>query len=222
MKTVSLAVAKYREDVGWLSEVGVPYHVYDKGGGPTEWQALPNVGREAQTYLHHCLTHYHDLTDIVVFSQGDPLDHAPDFLKSVSSLVNLAKKNRLSQITPYLDLCKKYMGHLVRPRGWVRPLFTEFAPRFLGGPMREGYYFHGSGALFAVKKEAILQRSLADYMEAEEWVLKTYRSPWIMELVWAYFFGLASEPGSLLDKNPLVATMTVNHPKHANLKEHPL
>ena len=42
---------------------------------------LPNVGREADTYLHHILARYDDLADVVVFCQGNPLDHCPQFLE---------------------------------------------------------------------------------------------------------------------------------------------
>jgi hypothetical protein len=204
------------EDVNWLSEVGVPYHVYDKGGKPSEWVRLPNVGREAQTYLHHCMTNYASLSDLVVFCQGDPLRHSQDFFKSVSSLARLDWEGNLSKIPTYLDLCSKFAGHYLKPLDWVEPLFSQFAPRHLDLPMPPGHYYHGSGATFAVKKEAIQARPVSDYVDLEAWVLGNHRGPWLMELIWAYFWAgksqLVSEAKTMLDMTNQVGGMTVLHP----------
>jgi hypothetical protein len=43
---------------------------------------LPNVGREADTYLRHIVQNYEGcLADVTVFCQGNPFEHSPDFLK---------------------------------------------------------------------------------------------------------------------------------------------
>ena len=78
MAALELVVARYREDIRWLRRVPRAFavSVYDKGGdGPG--QPLPNVGREAHTYLHHIVSAYDRLADLTVFSQGKPFDHVP-------------------------------------------------------------------------------------------------------------------------------------------------
>jgi hypothetical protein len=90
-----LVIARYAEDLAWLAEVppGFEIHIYNKGA-PIRSDAViaraasiaerPNEGRESETYL----THVADLTgadrgtedDFVVFAQGDPFEHSPDFL----------------------------------------------------------------------------------------------------------------------------------------------
>ena len=69
-----VVVARYREDLRWLAPVArwaTRVFVYDKGGGEVREEdrglyarpnvtrvVLPNVGREAHTYLHHMVEHY--------------------------------------------------------------------------------------------------------------------------------------------------------------------
>ena len=80
---IRLVVARYREDVSWLRALGLPCVVYNKGpeldpaGLPpgTRVETLPNIGREAHTYLTHILAHYDRMPRHTVFVQGDPFAH---------------------------------------------------------------------------------------------------------------------------------------------------
>ena len=92
MNTVELVVARHAEDLGWLRRVPklIRVTVYNKGGaGPDHAVALPNVGREAHTYLHHVVQRYDELADATVFCQGKPFDHVPDLHKILQRLVRL-------------------------------------------------------------------------------------------------------------------------------------
>lgn len=84
----ALVVARHQEDVGWLTQaeqLGYDVFVYDKGGDPAAARPLPNVGREADTYLAHVEAEYDRLDgyDQIVFAQADPFPHAPDFLAAL-------------------------------------------------------------------------------------------------------------------------------------------
>ncbi len=104
MRTLELVVARHHEDLNWLRRVPKRFRitVYDKGASPLslpghalsgaatkrpcrrsnlEQITLPNVGREAHTYLHHVIRRYDELSDLTVFAQGKPFDHVPDFHK---------------------------------------------------------------------------------------------------------------------------------------------
>jgi len=81
---MELVVCRYGEDLSWVRNVprNVTVTVYDKspavaspwpGGHP-----LPNLGREAHTWLHHLVERYDSLADWTIFAQGRPFDHAPD------------------------------------------------------------------------------------------------------------------------------------------------
>lgn len=90
---LTLVVARYREDLEWL--VGLPEDVtvvvYNKGEEITDekvlgridhLEALPNQGRESDTYLHHLENYGHDGDEHwTAFTQGDPFSHNPAFLQ---------------------------------------------------------------------------------------------------------------------------------------------
>jgi hypothetical protein len=76
-RSVELVVARYDEDVSWISQCAADrVTVYDKGSSTTERSIrLPNVGREGHTYLTHIIHAYDNLADTVVFTQGRYDDH---------------------------------------------------------------------------------------------------------------------------------------------------
>ena len=92
-----LVIARYAEDLDWLAGVSPEFevHVYNKGAPVTSRAAIarassitdrPNEGRESETYLTHVAGlqaeapgDLHD-DSYVVFAQGDPFEHSPDFL----------------------------------------------------------------------------------------------------------------------------------------------
>lgn len=79
--SLELVVARHREDLRWLRKVPaqVRVTVYDKGGEAAGAIPLPNVGREAHTYLHHIVSRYDDLAETTIFAQGKPFDHVSTF-----------------------------------------------------------------------------------------------------------------------------------------------
>lgn len=84
---LELVVARYREDLSWLRELALPARVYNKGPEPdasigpaalppgVTVTALPNVGREAHTYLTHIVARYDALPEWTAFLQGNPFAH---------------------------------------------------------------------------------------------------------------------------------------------------
>lgn len=82
---IDFVVAKYQEDISWIkdivSQTNNKLFVYDKSPDPIEGSIpLPNVGREAHTYLHHIITHYDSIKNSAVgdktfFLQGHIKDH---------------------------------------------------------------------------------------------------------------------------------------------------
>jgi len=76
---IKLIIAKYRENIDWIAKLGYDYVVYDKGGNAAENSIiLPNIGREAHTYLTHIVREYDSLAEVNVFMQGNPFDHIDD------------------------------------------------------------------------------------------------------------------------------------------------
>ena len=78
LKDYEIVVAHYNEKLDWLAPKADHAHVYHKGTdlqSPSTmklygWEKLPNVGREAHTYLHHIINNYETLPEYTVFLQG--------------------------------------------------------------------------------------------------------------------------------------------------------
>ena len=72
-----IVIARYAEDVAWAE--GRSALIYNKGSAvqtKAKQFFLPNLGREAHTYLHHIISTWDDLADTTLFTQGG-LDHLP-------------------------------------------------------------------------------------------------------------------------------------------------
>ncbi len=180
---LQLVVAHYREDLSWLEDFSVlPVTVYSKGGtGPNE---LPNVGREAHTYLHHIIENYDSLADVTVFLQGDPRDHVPDVFEKIWSVDSRTQYRELSDLMLVDDA-------LGRPPQPGLPLAT-FYERLFEAAAPE-YYCCRVGACFAVSRDNIRQRSLDFYRRALNLVLTEDRGPWCIERLWHFIFQTKSE-----------------------------
>lgn len=80
--TKELVIARYEEDIDWIKnyiDIFDRITIYNKGDDiQLPWfdnpkisiKNLPNVGREAHTYLHHFYTNYDNLCDDIICSQG--------------------------------------------------------------------------------------------------------------------------------------------------------
>jgi hypothetical protein len=91
-----LIVARYNEDPAWLLKVPADWRIflYNKGDPITDPKVLqridvledrPNYGREADSYLAHIASRRSSDARWVVFAQGDPFPHSPDFLALLDS-----------------------------------------------------------------------------------------------------------------------------------------
>ena len=82
-------VAHYAENLNWLGNLptNIQQTVYDKNPSTVHAGAtpLPNVGREAHTYLTHITERYNSLSEWTIFCQGKPFDHAYDFKKRLKA-----------------------------------------------------------------------------------------------------------------------------------------
>jgi hypothetical protein len=103
---MDIVIARYKENLSWTKHIPDNYRVFVYNKEPlfyvgkyntripapqviidhpnTTLTRLPNVGREADTYLTHIIDRYDELADVTVFAQGDPFPHSPDFLKLLS------------------------------------------------------------------------------------------------------------------------------------------
>lgn len=79
MTTISLIIARHKEDVSWSDRFVNNRLVYNKGPDVDYSSiALPNVGNEGNTYLEHIIRNYNNLDDYSVFVQGSIYDDHVD------------------------------------------------------------------------------------------------------------------------------------------------
>lgn len=82
-----IVVAKYNEDLNWLNSLnGGKVTIYNKGkDDSSDSVKLPNIGREPQTYFHHIVNNYDNLSEWTFFTQGNPFDHVRNFVEIVNN-----------------------------------------------------------------------------------------------------------------------------------------
>ena len=85
-----IVVARYNENLGWTKNFSNVI-VYNKGNPLSDdfnHFALNNVGREGHTYYKHIYDNYDNLTDYIIFLQGNPFDHSPHIISNLNNYVN--------------------------------------------------------------------------------------------------------------------------------------
>lgn len=195
---IELVVARYAEDLGWLRNVPeqIRVMVYDKNVEHPYPDSirLPNVGREAHTYLQHIVTRYDSLAPLTIFCQGKPFDHAFDFHTTLRALASDPR-----QVEAFL-----WLGHIIDTddgRGWR--LFVPWSKNedgheldmagFYGvlfGDAGPQHYVFRLGAQFAVTSELIRSRSREFYERALEISVNFPDAAHCFERSWDKVFGV--------------------------------
>ncbi len=193
-------VARCGEDLAWTRNIppGVRLAVYDKTPGGGAWPgsvALPNVGREAHTHLHHLAERYDSLSAVTVFCQGKPFDHAHDLHGTLRELA----AGRLV-VADFL-----WLGFIIDTddrRG--RRLFVSWSKNperreldmdalhagVFGGPGPEWYAFRPGGQ-FAVARACARGRAREFYAKARELSAALPDAAHGFERMWDRVFGVA-------------------------------
>lgn len=175
---LELVVAHYTENLNWLRNLptGVQKTVYTKSSEPiTEHTTipLPNIGREAHTYLHHLVNRYDSLADWTIFCQGKPFDHAYDFKKTVRAFDSVVWDDAQNHLF-------RWLGHLIdTDDNQGHRLFVPWSKnedgrhldllgfhRALFGTDGPDLYTFVLGAQFAVHKTVLLNRPRSFYEHA--------------------------------------------------------
>jgi hypothetical protein len=196
-----LVVARYDEAPQWLKNIPPAWKtfIYDKGRTRLRGSlCLPNIGREAHTYLYHIITHYHALADLTVFVQGHPFDHFPrlhPFLRETAA--NPEAEPDFRWLGFFVDQDDPHGRRLFVP--WSKNSTGQELPtgeifqRVTGLPPPELFTFYG-GAHFVVRRERVQRLPLAYYERA---LMETVRHPLAahaFERFWDRFFQVDGIP----------------------------
>ena len=90
MINVSIVVAWYNENREWSNHFSNVI-VYNKGKplvNSDNEKLMLNVGKEGHTYYKHIYDNYDNLSDYIVFLQGNPFDHSPNIISNLKRLLN--------------------------------------------------------------------------------------------------------------------------------------
>ena len=200
--TLELVVARHTEDLRWLRRVPDSWRitVYDKGGGTEGAEPLPNVGREAHSYLHHLVTRYDDLADLTVFVQGKPFDHVPDLHTLLRKLADGSESVAGFRWLGFLidwddpDGSRLYQAWSKNPE--KRPLpGREFHRRVWGVDPGDRWIFYG-GAHFGVTADVVRSRERSFYANCLDVSTHLDEAAHCFERTWDKVFGVNGIPGS--------------------------
>lgn len=210
---LELVVARYTEDLAWLrkSPANLTITVYDKspdasGGQQAIW--LPNVGREAHTYMHHIASRYDSLAEWTVFCQGKPFDHAYDFKKTMRAYAaNPTTIGSFQWLGHLIDTDDNRGERLFRP--WSknedgRGIDMQGFHQALFGTDGPTYYTFVLGAQFVVHRDVIRRRSLSFYERALSISTTFPDAAHCYERSWDRVFGIVG-----IDPNWLAGRQTV-------------
>ena len=167
---MEVVVAQYKEDIEWTRKLPYKVTIYTKGD-----HLLPNIGREAHTYLYHIITRWDSLAEHTAFVQGYPFDHAPGLLQDLA-----AAPREFRHLGPRLS-CDRggwphhgglNVGGIADAVGLVQ---TEFP--------------FSAGAQFVVSCERIHSRPLVFYhVLMSVLVTNLGEAPWVYERLWESIF----------------------------------
>jgi len=216
--SIELVVARHEEDLRWLRRVphSIRISVYNKGRTPAlpdglsgsarlREQELPNVGREAHTYLTHLFERYKELAPTTIFCQGHPFDHAPDFHNRLRALAGGREIPEPFLWYGFLDDTDDPCGQRLFVPWSKNPERRELSTgqlfeELLGEKSPSWFHFRG-GAQFCVTQEAVIQRSREFYARALKSTLENPDAAHSMERFWDRFFGPAMIDPESLDSN---------------------
>lgn len=172
-----IIVARYNEDIEWLSDQLDNCFIYNKGL-PLNIKneiMLDNVGRESETYLNYIINNYDNLPDILIFTQANISDHRK--INDINILLNLKKEAIiLDKSYPHIHFQSPFNQPWDKEWNFKNNIFylkdnyknnepIIFIDWFkkhinLEYPNPINIYTNG---IFSVKKELILNRSLEYY-----------------------------------------------------------
>ena len=188
-----LVISRYNENINWVDDLKLPYIIYNKGQTLPDHPNTqrPNVGREAETWLYHIITHYNCLAEYTIFLQGDPYDHC----KILNKILQDFPKNL-------------HLAHLYNTGCWglAEIQYKETAehvnsigvhPELLyGSKYKADLYCFSNGAQYAVHQTNILSKPLKYYKQLYDnitWTPSPYNyyqehAPWSIERIWPAIF----------------------------------
>lgn len=146
---------------------------------------LPNIGREAHTYLYHIVSNYYNLTDWTFFLQGNPFDHC----HNINSIIKQFPDEK-DLMHKYSDGCygiaDRYLNETVEELNKIL-VFPEIIQKDFFEIDRVKFHY-ACGAQYAVHKNNIRNKPWQFYFDMLNFYPWTEHEPWSMERLWPQIF----------------------------------
>lgn len=198
-KNIRIVISRYNEDLSWTDTLHYEKTIYNKGDNlELDHIQLPNIGREAHSYLYHIVNNYYSIDDWTIFLQGYPFDHCSNIIDII---------NRIPESLLLLKQCGPgcyYLSdkNLVETQKDVEHLrvYSQDLYDQLFITPKTTFEF-SSGAQYLVHKNNILNKPVNFYSN----ILSNYNwnshIPWSIERLWPDIFGNDSKI-RLVEENP--------------------
>ena len=199
--TKQLILARYNENIKWVNALppDIEVVVYNKGTGIGN--NLPNIGREAHTYLNHLCNG--KLADRMVFAQADPFYHCGNNFEKNMILFFHGTKDFQSLSSDILTISEMPFGDWEEFGSLNGRLYQNFheqssaiiqeAKKHFGDRINKGWEF-GPGACFGVSLEAVkavkpgLLNELLQYSQSNPANPVHGDESHVMERIWKLIF----------------------------------
>jgi hypothetical protein len=179
-----LIVSVYEEDISWLKSIDFAdeIFIYNKGNKfIVNSIKLPNIGREAHTFIYHIVKNYNNLPDFLITLQGCPFPHLRD--------INIDNINQVYKEYDYLKDKHSFHELLIDSSGLTKLCYSKY---FENTP---DVILFSPGAQWIVSKKIILSKSLNFYTHVLYELMIDRKSSsdgvvnaWTMEGLWNYIF----------------------------------
>jgi len=174
-----IVIARYNEDITYLSEYYKIVLVYNKGDSDTipinfEYINLPNIGRESHTYLYHIIQNYDNLADKTLFIQGNTKDHniysINDYFNN-SHFYGKKSTHEINFLKTFINHSGKYLKELLN-KNLKKSIYTPYQwINLLGIDITKLNKFEMVwGANFSISKELIHKKPIEFYKDIIKYV----------------------------------------------------
>ena len=177
-----LVVSVYNEDLSWVKSIDFAdkIFIYNKGNQFIDNSIrLPNVGREAHTFIYHIVNHYNNLPDYLITLQGCPFPHLRN--------INEENINEVFKNHNYTNQRHTFHELMIDNSGGTANLYQKY---FENVPNQMWF---GPGGQWIMPKEKILSKSLNFYTNVLYELMIDRKSSqdgivnaWTMEGLWNY------------------------------------
>lgn len=201
-----IVIARYNEDISWAEHATADrITVYNKGGSDNPWENaidLPNVGREAHTYLTHIIERWDDLADVTAFLLGSAMKHVKSMRIPIELYNVISQDPNIPISVAGLGGDPDWPGRIKHHGRWLEQIEAGLLKRAsldmgdwydaMGLPQpRPGRLLYNPAAFFSVAREYIKKRPIDFYKQLLETV-SDHNNPeeaHYLERMWVYVFG---------------------------------